>query len=99
MYNQSHVCRPGCLCRQPSLTSSENLVQPEVKFPGKAGIKPYAAGNKGGTPVTQARIVIFLNDRLPAFTIQTTTLGKTPHITSGIGGLGDARIPIQIKGK
>ena len=99
MYNHPHVCRPGCLCRQLPLTSFKNLVLPEVKFPGKVGIAPYAASNKPGTPVTQARIVILLNDRLPAFTIQTTTLGKTPHITSGIGGLGGARIPIQTRGK
>jgi hypothetical protein len=98
MYNQSHVCRPGCLCKQPALAYSENTV-PEVKFPGKAGIAPYVATNKRGIPVTQARIIIFLNDKWPAFTIQTITLGKTPHIISGIGGLGGARVPIQTRGK
>ncbi|WP_210464279.1 hypothetical protein [Rufibacter roseolus] len=98
MYHQSHVCRPGCLCRQQAATSPDSVHQ-EVKFPGKAGITPYAATNKAGAPVTQARIVILLNDRLPAFAIQTIILGKTPHITSGIGGLGGARVPIQTRGR
>ncbi|WP_207436075.1 hypothetical protein [Sabulibacter ruber] len=43
--------------------------------------------------------MIVLRDKLPAFTIQTISLGRTTHITGGIGGLGGARVPIQAKGK
>lgn len=98
MYQQLHAQHPESLSKDSALTSSESLL-PEVKFPGKRGIAPYVATNKKGVPVTQASIVIFLNDTLPAFALQTTIMGRTPHVVSGIGGLGGARVPIKTRGQ
>lgn len=61
-------------------------------------VVPYVASNKAGIPVTRLRVIITLRDSLPAFNIQRVILGKTPHLASGIGGLGNARVPIQISG-
>ena len=66
----------------------------ESEFPSKTEVKNFAAKNKEGIPVTRASVEITLKDSKPAFNISTTLLGKTPQITSGIGGLGNAHVAI-----
>ncbi|MFD3003158.1 hypothetical protein ACFS7Z_22535 [Pontibacter toksunensis] len=72
-----------------------NKARPGKKIPTRKDVSPYVASNKRGIPKTRLLAVITLKDRQPAFTIETTVLGKTPHITSGIGGLGGARVAVQ----
>ncbi|MCJ8166191.1 hypothetical protein MKJ04_15190 [Pontibacter sp. E15-1] len=79
-------------------TPSESLfrqVWPEREVLSRKDVVPFVASNKGGIPVTRLRAIITLRDRLPAFTLQTTVPVKTPHLKSGIGGLGGGLVPIQ----
>ncbi len=61
----------------------------------KDEVKAFVASNKGGLPVTRMRVILTLRDRRPAFNIKTTVPFKTPHLTSGIGGLDSSLVPIQ----
>jgi hypothetical protein len=86
------------LCATNRARGKSGLALPQGEVPGRKSIAPFVSSNKGGVPVTRLQAFILLRDRLPAFTIQTTTLGQTPHLSGGIGGLGNARVPIQSRG-
>ena len=87
MYTQNqitmcHLCNTSNIYRGDALTSLAGEV------PGRNDVSPFVARNKGSIPVTRLRAIITLKDSRPAFSWQTTILGRTPHIISGIGGLG-----------
>ena len=96
MYTQNQITM--CyLCNTTNIHRGEALAPIAGEVPGRKDVAPFVARNKGGIPVTRLRAIITLKDRSPAFSWQTTILGRTPHITSGIGGLGGGRIPIQFR--
>jgi hypothetical protein len=85
------------LCKTSNVHNGEALALLAGEVPARHDVAPFVARNKGGIPVTRLRAIITLKDRRPAFSWQTTLLGQTPHIISGIGGLGGARTPIQFR--
>ena len=86
-----------CSNTQARRRSGHSITEDEV--PSRKDVSPFVATNKKGLPVTRLRAIITLRDQDPAFNFQTVILGRTPHISSGIGGLDSTLVPIQTREK